>query len=124
MRKMLIRISKPAKKIPNGDFNCFCDAQQGFNGNNFLSALNLADIFGVQIHGLSQRLLSETSFFAIQPNGLADSFPVPKNRLFLRVSHAPKLADTSLWLTPATCWYFTLAFLLMAVKVPNIVTGL
>src|ERR1700691_5523126 len=108
---MLIRASKPAKEIPNGDFNCFCDAQQGFNGNNFLSAFNLADIFGVQIHGFSQGLLGETGFFAIRPDGLADNFPVPEDRLFLRVSHAQKTADTSLWLTPATCWYFTLAFL-------------
>jgi len=121
---MTIRISKLTKKIPDGHFNGLCDAQQGFNGDNFLSAFNLTDIFRVQIHGLSQRLLSETSFFAIQPNGIADDFPVPENRLFLRVSHAQKIADTSLWLTPATCWYFVLAFLLVAIKVPNIVTGL
>jgi hypothetical protein len=121
---MLIRISKPTKKIPDGNFNCLCDAQQGFNGNNFLSTFNLADIFRVQIHGLSQRLLGETCSFTIQTNGITDNFPMPKNRLFLRVSHAPKIADTSLRLTPATCWYFALAFLLVAIKVPNIVTGL
>lgn len=121
---MAIRISQPPKKVPDGNFNCFCDTQQGFNGNNFFSALNLPDIFGVQTHDFSQRLLSETSFFAIQPDGLADNFPVPENRLFLRVSHATQIADTSLWLTPATCWYFALAFLLAAIKVPNIVTGL
>jgi hypothetical protein len=49
---------------------------------------------------------------------------MPKNRLFLGISHTPKIADTSLLLTPATCWYFTLAFMLVAVKVPNIVAGL
>jgi hypothetical protein len=121
---MLIRISKPTKKIPDGNFNCLCDAQQGFNGDNFFSTFNLADIFRVQIHRFSQLLLSETGLFAIQPNGIADNFPMPKNRLFLRVSHTPKSADTSLWLTPATCWYFALAFLLVAVKVPDIVAGL
>jgi len=121
---MLIRISKPTKKIPDGNFNCPCNAQQGFNGYNFLSALNLADIFRVQIHGFSQRLLREAGFFAIQPDGLADNFSVPENWLFLRVSHASKIADTSLWLTPAICWYFALAFLLMALKVASIVTGL
>ena len=120
---MLIRISKPTKEIPDGDFNRPCDAQQGFNGDNFLSAFNLADIFRVQIHRFSQLLLSKTSFFAIQPDSIADDFPMPKNRLFLRVGHTPKNAETSLWLTPATCWYFVLAILLMAVRVPNIVTG-
>ncbi|HEV2327878.1 MAG TPA: hypothetical protein VGY56_03710 [Verrucomicrobiae bacterium] len=120
---MLIRTSKPTKKIPDGNFNCLCDAQQSFNGDNFFSTFNLADIFRVQIHSFSQRLLSETGFFAIQPDGIADNFPVPKNRLFLPSGHAPKIADTSLWLTPATCWYFALVILFMALKVPNIVIG-
>ncbi len=121
---MLIRISKPAKEVPNGDSNCFCDAQQGFNGNNFLSAFNLADIFRVQIYRFGQLLLSKTSFFAIQPDGIAYDFSMPKNRLFLPVGHAAKIADTSLLRTPATCWFFTLAFMLVAVKVPNIGAGL
>jgi hypothetical protein len=120
---MLTPISKLKKKVPDGNFNRLGDAQQGFNGDNFFSTFNLADIFGVQIHRFGQLLLSETSFFTIQPNGITNDFSMPKNRLFLRVRHALKNAETSLWLTPATCWYFTLAFLFAVVKVPNIVTG-
>jgi hypothetical protein len=117
---MLNRISKAAKEIPNGNFYRFCNAQQGLNGNDLFSAFNLADIFWVQIHRFGQLLLSETGLFAIHTNGIANNFPMPQNRLFLRVRHTPKIAETSLLLTPATCWYFVLAILLTAIKVPQV----
>lgn len=120
---MLIRTSKPAKEIPNGNFNRLGDTQQRFNGDNLFTTFNLADVFGVQIHRFGQPLLRESGSFTIQPNGITNDFPMPKNRLFLRVCHASKNAETSLWLTPATCWYFTLVFLCAVVKVPSIVTG-
>jgi len=120
---MLFRFSNATKKIPNGNFHRLCDAQQSFNGDNFLSTFNLANVFGVQAHCFGERLLSEAGLFTIYTNGIANDFPMPQNRLFLRVRHAPKIADTSLLLTPATCWYFVLALLLASFKVSNIATG-
>ena len=117
---MLNRISNAAKEIPDGDFYRLCNAQQSFNGNDLFSAFNLADIFWVQIHHFGQFLLSETGLFAMHTNGIANDFPMPQNRLFLRVRHTTKIAETSLLLTPATCWYFVLAFPLAAIKVPTI----
>jgi hypothetical protein len=88
---MLIRISNAAKEIPDGNFYRLCDTQQGFNGDNFFSAFDLTDIFWIQIHRFSQLLLSETGLFAINANGIANRFPMPQNRFFLRVRHTQRL---------------------------------
>lgn len=88
---MLIQISNAAKEILNRNSHRLCDAQQGFNGNNFFSAFNLADIFWIQIHRFGQLLLSETGLFTINANGIANHFSMPQNRLFLWVRHTQRL---------------------------------
>jgi hypothetical protein len=114
---MLSQVSNAAKEIPNGNLHCFGNAKQCFNGNDFFSPFDLADIFGVQGHGFGQLFLGKTGFFPIQANGIANDFTVPQNRLSLWICHAPKIAETSLLLTPATCWYFLLAILLKVLKI-------
>lgn len=84
-------ISNAAKEIPNGNFYRLCDSQQRLDGNNFFAALNFTDIFRIQIHRFGELLLSQTRFFTIAANGIANDFSMPQNRLFLRVRHAQRL---------------------------------
>jgi hypothetical protein len=114
---MLSQVSNAAKEIPNGNLHYFGNAKQCFNRNDFFSPFDLADIFGVQGGGFGQLFLSKTGLFPIQANGIANDFTVPQNWLSLWICHAPKIAETSLLLTPATCWYFMLAILLKALKI-------
>jgi hypothetical protein len=86
-------LSNVTKEQADWNFCRLGDAQQGFDGNYFFTALNFADVFGIQIGPFSQLFLRETGALAIKTNGFADDFPVPQDRLalfILRICHSLK----------------------------------
>ena len=90
---MNIGLSNVAKEQADWNFCHFGDTQQGFNGNYFFTALDLANVFGVQVRQFSQLFLGATGALAIKANGVADDSPMPQDRLalfFLRICHSLK----------------------------------
>ena len=85
--------SNVAKEQADWDFCNFGDAQQGFDGNYFFTALDFANVFGVQVRQFSQLFLRATGALAIKTNGVTDDSPMPQDRLalfFLRICHSLK----------------------------------
>ncbi|MGH7950378.1 MAG: hypothetical protein ACREFE_00430 [Limisphaerales bacterium] len=103
--------SKVAKKFMSRCFYRFCNAQQGFNGNDFFSTFDFANVFRIQIDHFSQLFLRKICLFPAETNGITDDFSVSQNGfapcLWVRHNRL-KISGQSPKLTPALCWYFSL----------------
>jgi hypothetical protein len=77
------RISNAGEKFPDRSLHHFGNPYQSLNRNDFFTAFDLTNIFGVQIHGFCQSFLGKTGTFTIQANRLSDGLPVPQYRLLL-----------------------------------------
>ena len=72
------RFSYPLDKVGYCDFERFRDTHEGIHRNCLFHALNLADIFGVQIGQFAKPLLGHLRVFAMVTNGLGKLFAMRK----------------------------------------------
>lgn len=63
-----------AEKITNGRFSCRRDADQGIHGNIFHAALDLADIFGIQISKFCQLFLGQFRISTVKADCFGQQF--------------------------------------------------
>lgn len=62
------------EKITNGRFGCSSDAYQSIHGNIFHAALDLADVFGIQISKLRQFFLGKFRISTAEANCFGQQF--------------------------------------------------
>jgi|SRR6266850_5806622 len=73
--------SNAAKKQPYRDFERFADAQESFNRNDFLSALDLSQVLGIQVSPFRKPFLSQMRPLAISANCITDQLAMTQDRL-------------------------------------------
>ena len=69
----------------------FGNPEQSFNGDDFFSALDFSEVFGIQVNKFSQLLLGQFGLLSAQPNCLTDDVAVIKMILNLSLvqAHCP-----------------------------------
>lgn len=60
----------------HGSSHSLGDAEQSLDGNDFFAALYFPEVFGVQIHLLSQSFLGITGIFPTGANGITNHLAV------------------------------------------------
>jgi hypothetical protein len=103
----------PVEKSGDRDFNSLGYSHESFNGYDFFTTLDFANVLRVQVNQFGEPLLSETRPFAIITNGSPNDFPVGESGFlsFARFGHRPtKVGWRPISITPATCWYLLLPF--------------
>jgi hypothetical protein len=80
------------EKLAYGNLDRFGNTEQGLDGNDFLPALYLAQVFGIEVRLLSQFLLREPGPLAITPDRFSQKLAMPKDRFSFpfAVRHNPK----------------------------------